>query len=818
MAALLLYLAIVSALFSLAAIGTERACALRGWPRRFVWLVTIGASLGFPLAMALTTQQPVLAQSDLAPFPAPLPRLETLPAATAPPGIAAPRQTAPATRRASDTPVPERSARFDPTTDAVLLAAWALSCAGVIVWFSVLWVRFSIRVQRCPQVRLHGASASLTGATGPAVFGFLRPRILLPQWLLDSPSAQQRIVIAHEQQHIAARDPLWLLVALFLVALAPWNPVLWWQLKRLRFAIEADCDARVLKGGIGASHYAEVLLSVGRHRSPTPVGLMAVTEHHSALEQRVCAIMAAPGGQGGCRAALGLLLAFGIVAVAACVHAPGLAPHELRKRPSQDVKPAALTATSIARAQFPELFAQHFEGTAVVAVILNRDGSLNMVDKHQFAAGTAPSDFDLAAENTRLGVDAEEDVMYRGGEYGQWTIGPWLESKNPGRLFIVYEVLKWRHDPTRTGARVQAALAAYDPSLLIPQPEDKPANTIQVTVFMNDDGTINRESKREIPPGTPITEDDLERFAALGVKQEQLGRRGFALGFDSHSNSAVRIDYAWPKRSDDPPDIADSAIAWREIFAKYPERQDTEDDPAIFARYFPDIERSGYAAVNVTVQGGKQVLLPWILFGRDGHIWDSGRWPTNTDQFREGVGLAQELGIRYPGAKVSGQGSPCRFNRVPVACLWITADSPVQKLQDVDLRRRQDLLLTGAFREPLFFPEGFQPTFPDYLKVAVFDFATGLNLGATQTVSAMNGWHPLLKVTATAVNSRELEIRVSVPSYGVNISKEPSDWAQTRTVKVAYGEPAILTLSDAASNVPAHKVELILRAQRLRGT
>jgi hypothetical protein len=444
-------------------------------------------------------------------------------------------------------------------------------------------------------------------------------------------------------------------------------------------------------------------------------------------------------------------------------------------------------------------------------VILNRDGSLNIVDRHQFAAGTVPSDFDLAAENTRLGVDAEEDVMYRGGEFGQWTIGPWLESKNPGRLFIVYEVLKWPHDPTRTRARVQAALTAYDPSLLTRQPEDKPAKTIQVTVFMNDDGTINRESKRELPQGTLIREDDLERFAALGLKKEQLGRCGFAVGFDSHSYSDVRIDYAWPKRSDDPPDIADSAIAWREIFAQYPERQDAEDDAAIFTRYFPDVGRSGHAAVNVTVQGRKQVLLPWILFGRDGRIWGSGRWPTNTDQFREGVGLEQELETRFPGTKVSLQGGACRVGRVPIACLWITADSPVQKLQEVDLRKRQDLLLSGAFLEPVFPPPGFP-------KVAVIDFATGLNLGATQTVSTAGGWHPLFKVRATAVNSRELEIQVSVPSYGLNISKAPSDWAQTQTVRVAYGEPAILTLSDAASNVPAHQVELILRTQQLRGT
>ena len=33
------------------------------------------------------------------------------------------------------------------------------------------------------------------------------------------------------------------------VVLMPWNLPLWWQWRRLRFAIEVDCDARVLASG-----------------------------------------------------------------------------------------------------------------------------------------------------------------------------------------------------------------------------------------------------------------------------------------------------------------------------------------------------------------------------------------------------------------------------------------------------------------------------------------------------------------------------------------------------------------------------------------
>jgi len=65
------------------------------------------------------------------------------------------------------------------------------------------------------------------------------------------------MVIAHEQSHLAAHDPLLLIVALFLLVLMPWNLPLWWQLHRLRYAIEVDCDSRVLRGASIASNTAK---------------------------------------------------------------------------------------------------------------------------------------------------------------------------------------------------------------------------------------------------------------------------------------------------------------------------------------------------------------------------------------------------------------------------------------------------------------------------------------------------------------------------------------------------------------------------------
>ena len=123
--------------------------------------------------------------------------------------------------------------------------------------------------------------------TGPAVFGFITPRIVIPRWLVEAPLEVRSLVIRHEREHIAGRDPLLLTVGLLLVSLAPWNVALWWQLRRLRFAIEVDCDSRVLSAGVDAVTYGRTLLTVGQKQFSRPMGAVALVEPVSQLEQRI---------------------------------------------------------------------------------------------------------------------------------------------------------------------------------------------------------------------------------------------------------------------------------------------------------------------------------------------------------------------------------------------------------------------------------------------------------------------------------------------------------------------------------------------------
>jgi TonB family protein len=99
-------------------------------------------------------------------------------------------------------------------------------------------------------------------------------------------------MLAHEDEHVRARDPWLLAGGTAALVLAPWNPALWWLLQRLRLAVEMDCDARVLARGHGVPDYGELLLQVGQHRAHRPLMAAALGEPRSFLERRILRLAA----------------------------------------------------------------------------------------------------------------------------------------------------------------------------------------------------------------------------------------------------------------------------------------------------------------------------------------------------------------------------------------------------------------------------------------------------------------------------------------------------------------------------------------------
>ena len=186
-----------------------------------------------------------------------------------------------------------------------LLLGWTLLSAG--------WVAYLVRVDR---ERLRGAGAStlddvpvvITRALGPATIGALRPRILLPQWVLALPALQRQYIVRHEEEHRRSRDAGLLLVAVLPAILLPWSIPLWWQLRRLRLAVEMDCDQRVVSTLGDAHAYGTLLVSVAQARARGPRLRPAFIESKGMLERRLTHLLAPPQRSRGQRALLGAIV------------------------------------------------------------------------------------------------------------------------------------------------------------------------------------------------------------------------------------------------------------------------------------------------------------------------------------------------------------------------------------------------------------------------------------------------------------------------------------------------------------------------------
>jgi hypothetical protein len=154
-----------------------------------------------------------------------------------------------------------------PAEQAQLKLGWFMLSSGMLLLLALRSVWLLSHQRRWQKATLLGTPVFLSGGIGPCVAGLLRPRIVMPVWLQLIPPQQQALLLAHARCRLAARDPQWLALAYALILLMPWNLPLWWQLHRLRFAIEVDCDARMLALGHALRDYATVLRRHGQYYS-----------------------------------------------------------------------------------------------------------------------------------------------------------------------------------------------------------------------------------------------------------------------------------------------------------------------------------------------------------------------------------------------------------------------------------------------------------------------------------------------------------------------------------------------------------------------
>jgi beta-lactamase regulating signal transducer with metallopeptidase domain len=176
-------------------------------------------------------------------------------------------------------------------SDRVLGSAWLAASALFALGLVATQRRLRRRLGVCPSRVVDGERVLVSPDFGPAVVGVVRPQIVLPEWALAMHESDRRIIVAHETEHRQAHDPLLAAVALIVVVALPWNAALWWQLRRLRLAIEIDCDRRVVSRHSHDPHTYLRLLLATRTSRVTPPMAMAMAAMRSALGRRVEALV-----------------------------------------------------------------------------------------------------------------------------------------------------------------------------------------------------------------------------------------------------------------------------------------------------------------------------------------------------------------------------------------------------------------------------------------------------------------------------------------------------------------------------------------------
>jgi TonB family protein len=142
-----------------------------------------------------------------------------------------------------------------------LLMIWTAGACLVLVRL-ILGVIGVMRITRSARLQ-NGVLYSERAAT-PMTWGFLRPVVILPAYVMEWSDAERDVVIRHEQAHIARHDWLWQTLASVATAAFWFHPLMWLASVQLRREAECAVDDCLLANGAVPSDYASRLLDVAR--------------------------------------------------------------------------------------------------------------------------------------------------------------------------------------------------------------------------------------------------------------------------------------------------------------------------------------------------------------------------------------------------------------------------------------------------------------------------------------------------------------------------------------------------------------------------
>ncbi len=208
--------------------------------------------------------------------------------------------------------------------DGTLLPAWLTLSAGLALWALIGALRLNRRRRSWKPGTLLGQPVLWSRNTGPAIVGLRRPGVVLPSWVGEVEASQQKLILAHEEEHRRADDGIVRFAMAALTIAFPWNPFLWLHYRRLCLAIELDCDHRVVKRLPDRRWlYGDLLVRVGARGGLRPgFAPTAFAARRSFLERRIGKLLSEGPEVSMAQAAF---FAFAAIMVAgAAMWAPGL--------------------------------------------------------------------------------------------------------------------------------------------------------------------------------------------------------------------------------------------------------------------------------------------------------------------------------------------------------------------------------------------------------------------------------------------------------------------------------------------------------------
>ena len=184
--------------------------------------------------------------------------------------------------------------------DNLVLWIWKIGGTSLLLYFLLIYCLCVCRVSKYNQITDKNTYALLadclkklnikrkvyllSGDCSPMLVGMIKPKIILPEGYTDS---EKRDILTHELCHLKNGDILIIWIAMLVLCINWFNPIIWYSFFIFRKDIEVYCDARVLKYSDSKKAYAGLLLKTALKKNRFIAGTTLLQNGEKEVERRI---------------------------------------------------------------------------------------------------------------------------------------------------------------------------------------------------------------------------------------------------------------------------------------------------------------------------------------------------------------------------------------------------------------------------------------------------------------------------------------------------------------------------------------------------